>query len=144
MATKAAFRWNSGSGSQTLTGAAAFTRFNGWRMEPGDVGEEATAVGDGVSYKYSLRDDFLVDLRLSNIAAADAAKASDFVKWVNKFGTFALDTADSLDTSYEECQVPRERKAVLSPPDPVTLDLEISLTARNISASPSPFICLYI
>lgn len=143
MATKAAFRWNSGAGEQTLTGAASESRFNGWTMNPHDVGEEATAVGDGVGYKYALREDYEATFRLSNIASTDAAKVSDFVKWVNRFGQFAIDTADTSDRSYEACQVTADGKAVVSPPDPQTLDLEITLTARNIAIAPAPLLCLY-
>lgn len=144
MATKAAFRWNSGSGEQTLTGSASDGRLNGFQMNPHDVGEEATAAGDGVGYKYTIREDYEATFRLSNIAITDAAKASDFVKWVNRFGQFAIDTADFFDNSYEECQVTADGKAVLSPPDPVTLDLEITLTARNIAVSPSPLLAIYV
>lgn len=143
MATKAAFRWNSGSGSQTLTGAAAFARFNGWKRDPHQVGEQAIAVGDGVGYQYAHRTDYIAGMTLSEIAATDDAKVQDFLLWVNAFGPFAVDTADTQDNSYEECQIAPGSRAECSAPDPATLDIAVSLTALNIAASPSALVCIY-
>ena len=143
MATKAAFRWNSGSGVQTLECAASESRFNGWKRDPHKVGEMAIAVGDGVGYQWPHRTDYTAGMTLGGIASTDDAKVQDFLLWVNALGPFAIDTADSFDNSYEDCQIAPGTRAECSPPDPQTLDLAVSLTALNIATSPSPLICIY-
>ena len=134
MATKAAFRWNSGAGEQTLTGASAVCRFNGWKRDPHKVGEESVSVSTGAGYKYAHRTDYTAAMTLGTIAAADDAKVQDFLEWVNAFGAFAIDTADSEDNSYENCQIAPGTKADSAPTDAVTLDLGVSLTALNLDA----------
>lgn len=143
MATKAAFRWNSGAGEQTLTGASAICRFNGWRRDPHTVGEQAIAWGDGRGYQWPGRDDYTASMTLPHIANADEALVSQFLLWVNAFGLFSIDTADSEDNSYEECQIAPGSRAEVSEPDPETLDLAVSLTALNIAVAPIPLRCLY-
>lgn len=143
MATKAAFRWDSGSGEQTLTGVTSVCRFNGWTVDPHHVGEQAIAVGDGVGYQWSHRTDYTAAMVLPHISNADEAKVQDFLRWVNAFGIFAIDTADSEDNTYTTCQIAPGTAAEVSPPDPATLDLAVSLTALNIAAVPVPLRCLY-
>lgn len=144
MATKAAFRWNSGSGEQTLATAVEGGRFNGWRRDPHTVGEQAQAWGDGVGYQWPGRTDYTAAMTLPAIAAADEALVQEFLLWVNAFGAFAIDTADSEDNTYATCQIAGGTRAEVSEPDPETLDLAVSLTALNIAASPVPLRCLYL
>jgi hypothetical protein len=132
----AAIRWDPGdsAGERTLTAGSAIARFNRWKPDPRTVGERSHALGDGVGYIWRHRRDYTASFELPEIL--DYGLLDEFLEWANAFGVFSIDTDDSENNTYEECQIAPGTEAEGSEPDPATLARTLRITALNISVAP--------
>ena len=136
---RAQLRWDPGdsAGERTLTGVLEMARFNQVIPDPAPIGEEATAVGDGVSYLWEHRVDYSAELTII-VAYTDDALIQEFLEWANRKRFFALDAGDLEDNVYEELQVYGRTRATVSAPDPATMDRVLSMKVLNVAAVPIP------
>lgn len=137
----AQLKWDPGdsAGERTLPCVFSPGRWNRWKMMPKVKGEVAEAVGDGTGYVWAHRQDKMASMELT-IAYTDADLAHEFLEWVNEFGKFDVHTGDAASTIYEDCQIKVGTDADISPPDPETLDLTLSLTVIHLATVPVPLI----
>jgi len=141
----AQIRWDPGdsAGERTLAPWSDVARWNRWKVMPATIGERATAVGDGRMYQWSHRTDYGASAILPHIHISDQPLVQEFLLWANAGGEFAIDTGDTDDNSYDECQVAPGTLAECSEPDPETLDLTLTLAWIQVAAVPVPQTCIY-
>lgn len=141
----AQIRWDPGdtAGERTLPCIVPATgRFNRWKMLPKIQGERAEEVGSGVGHVFEVRRDSAASMEFL-IANADSALLWEFAEWADGFNVFSIDTGDSESNTYEECQIKVGTEIDISPPDPETLDLTLSMTVLNIAVAPAPMRTAY-
>lgn len=139
----ASITFDDGSGTQTISPGSSVVRFNGWRPVSRYAGEQANGWGDGRLYQWPGRVDYAVAWELPHLPYSDQQKLEAFLLHANSGGLFVMTTDDLDGNEYSECQVAPGHEIELEGPDPATLDYTLRGVSVDMSASPSPLICLY-
>jgi hypothetical protein len=135
----ASISFDDGSGTQTITGSAAVSRFNKWNPDSIPVGEEAFEWGSGAGHRFTGRTDYAVSLELPHIDHTDESTLQDFLEWANNFGTFTITTGDSESNAFAGCQIAPGTRATMSDPDPETLEYTLRLRIISVAVTPLRF-----
>lgn len=118
-------------------------RFNGWTPLTEVIGAEEEALGTGLLYVWEFRADYGARFRIDHIPTSSQAMVLRLMRHLRRGGTVTVNTGDAVGRSYPTCQMWKGRPPELGEPDPKTMFRSLTLTLRNVAASPTDMIAIY-
>lgn len=145
----------------TFTDAGGATTLKNGKPSPGDrfanwvpmsrpVGDAAFRLSDGAMTKIRIRTDYGASFELRNIpiAAVGGVRlveiADRLVAHLMNGGTCAVNTGDSIASSYATCGLMPGTMPTLAQNDPALLEYTLSLSLINLAGSPIAMVVRYV
>jgi hypothetical protein len=137
----ASISFNDGSAATLENDAPEpFDRFSGWTPDIDPVGPTDAALGTGISFHWTFRNDYLASLELPFLQASTLAVALRLKRHLLNGGTCTVTTGDNGSNVYT-CRLAPGSAPEIEYTDRRMVEYTLKLRLKNTAAA--PLVCIY-